>query len=83
MSESNKDEKKHLDNTVKSKIKGMGLEALFHQVDLSTKDKTPYTDQLRQEEISSKKNSPSKIKSFRLTNPFEESINRFNKKVIQ
>jgi len=36
MSEENK--KKKLDDIVKSKIKGLGLDALFHQVDVSQKD---------------------------------------------
>ena len=40
--DNNKKEQKRLNDVVKSKIKGLGLDALFHQVDISQKDKPDY-----------------------------------------
>ncbi|MCP4650980.1 MAG: type IV pilus assembly protein PilM [PVC group bacterium] len=38
MSDKNKTNQEHLDKVVRSRIKGLGLDALFHQVDKSKKD---------------------------------------------
>ena len=73
MNEENNKKKKKLDEIVKSRIKGLGLDALFHQVDISKKD----------EESHKSKKQPVSLEEIRLLEKLKRGLaSNKQKKII-